>query len=198
MRIRIRRKFRAIAEQCKNEWVVLYQSSRGSDASDPSKGYFATAIVIDVDDDPEIEGKCLVQIARYDQLTPAQRMMTRSFPKETALLSSNHRLKGWKAAEDVRVISDSDYAMLTGREDASSSELNPIVIPRFRYDLDSVRDPKFSEAVYRAYDGRCAISGVSLLYRDGSCGLQAAHIYPFCQNCLQSCPRWHLARSFLA
>ena len=179
MRIRIRRKYRAIADQCKNEEVVLYQSSRGSDPSDMSKGYFATALVNHVDDDPEDDRRCLVHISRYIPLTPAQRMMTGNLPRETALLSANTRLKGWKAAEDVRTISDADFAVLTGTEAVSSFDFARSEVPRFRYRSERIRDPEFTKAIYRAYDGRCAISGIPLLYPDGSCGLEAAHIYPY-------------------
>ncbi|QQR39448.1 HNH endonuclease [Devosia rhizoryzae] len=161
--------------------VVLYQSSRESGPSNLDRGYFATAIIDGVNDDPANEKRCLVRIKDFKPLEPSQRMMLGNLPRESALLSADNRLKGWKAAEDLRSISDEDFAILTGADEVDEMfGIDLVNLPKFRFRTDRMRDPEFTHLIYRAYRGRCAISGVTLLSDDGRfCGLEAAHIYPY-------------------
>jgi len=122
---------------------------------------------------------------------------------EAALVNADGLLKGWKASEDIREISASQFRALTGIEPSAPfvddvAQADDLPMPRFHKDPRQIRDPKFRERVYRAYRGRCAVTGLTLLWANGYCGLIAAHVYPHAMRAYNSvsagillAPNWH-------
>lgn len=172
--VRIRSMFADLAHTCIGHRVVLYQSVRQSHLSAEDVGYFATAEIERVLPQPDNNGyHPLFLIA----LEPIEVSGFAAKPQSQAAFEP---ISGWAAAADVREITAAEFTALTGksgRDDVGFERTTePMLLPRFRMRLQSVRDRTFREAVYRAYRGQCAISKVTLLGDSGVCGLQAAHI----------------------
>lgn len=154
--------------------VVLYQSARQEERSSQAVGYFATALVTTVLLPAGKYGHAELLVTDLTPLDNPQPMIVKGSFREESLRTPSRHFDGWRAAEDVREISLEQYLDLTG-SDAQKPftgvpDLAPIV-PRLQNYLRPIRDKRLRAMVYRAYGGRCAISGVSLLHTDGSYGL---------------------------
>jgi hypothetical protein len=200
-RIPIRLQFVELARRCQDWRVVLYQSSRQAGRSSETAGYFATAVVTSV---LVLEGKGVRAELLVADLTPLespQPMFVQGGFREENLRTPSGQFNGWLAAEDVREITREQYREIGGDDgQASFTGIpdNDLPEPRFQTHLRQIRDPRLRGLVYRAYGGRCAISGVSLLYPNGRCGLVAAHIIPYAieprnsvKDAILMAPNWH-------
>lgn len=200
----IRVKYRDLAKRFMKARVVLYQSGLRGDIAG---GYIGTAIIENVFDRPDDLTRCVVILGGYDPFDRPRPLLTEEGGMfEPGLINPHGRLKGWKAAEDIREIStDSFYRIIDGEVPAQQpfewrqDESEQLAVPLFSSRDMSVRDPLFARGVYLAYGGLCAISKVPMLggYRD-SCGLIAAHLYPYhleMRNSVSSgmlfAPSWH-------
>lgn len=197
----IRRAFEDMARGLVGHKVVLYQSARQAERSNLALGYFATAYVQNVVPDPKSRDRCLLMLEDIDPLTLPRRMIENGGFSEGDLINVDGLLKGWKASEDIREISEAQFLALTGLV-LDSPFVDPaaadLPIPRFSPHWRQIRDAQFRARVYQAYRGRCAVSGVSLLWPNGNCSLIAAHIYPFAKRAYNSvsagillAPTWH-------
>jgi hypothetical protein len=146
-------------------------------------GYFASAILVEVynrADDPE---HCVIELDNVVAFKTPRPMLANGAVQEAALLNPAGAFPGWRAAEDVREISTSELASILAAEYGAhqAGMKDPRAdLPLFRERHVRIRDPKFTYDVYRAYQGRCAISLVRLLnIETNECGLEAAHIYPY-------------------
>lgn len=200
-KIPIRLQFVALAKRCQGWGVVLYQSARRAGRPSEAVGYFATAVVTAV---PVLEGMDLHAEVVVSYLRPTenpQPMFTQGGFREASLRTASGQFDGWLAAEDVRAITPEQYRELAGCDGqapftGSHDDLLPV--PRFQTHLRQIRDSTLSGLVYQAYGGKCAISGLSLLYPNGSCGLVAAHIFPHAiephnsvKDAILLAPNWH-------
>lgn len=179
---------------------MLYQSARQAGRSGKTVGYFATAVVTAV---LVVEGRdahAELLVANLRPLESPQPMLTQDGFGEASLRTSSGQFNGWLAAEDVREITAERYRELAEDDQAPFAGFPDVdlPVPRFQTHRRQIRDPILRGLVYQAYGGKCAISGVSLLYPNGRCGLVAAHIFPhaiephnFVKDAILMAPNWH-------
>ncbi|WP_449394112.1 HNH endonuclease [Devosia riboflavina] len=170
----IRSQFAALLNACRAYPVLLYQSVRRAESAQVQVGYFASAYIEHIL--PAADGPGYVAFLKDVQALEHQ------FGEGLSRFGQGQKVHGWHAAADVREIGEDEFLELIRNVRQTTFELpssgDRIVIPRFRTRRERVRDRKFRERVYRAYGGRCAISGVAHMSRNGLCGLEAAHIVP--------------------
>jgi putative restriction endonuclease len=189
-------------EACVGDWVIYYEPRKVID----TRGYFAVATVQQVIPDSSISGMYLALIAPgsyldFSNLVPFNNGMA---PIERGLLNEQGRISG-RAQPAVRPISPDDFnrivrrgleenAPLLPRQDAPTFPSGVEDIPQvpFQYDQDRdrvsfmvsriVRDRVFRHIVLRAYDQRCAITGLGFINGGGRAEVAAAHIRPVEEN----------------
>lgn len=186
------------ALQCVGDWIVYLEPARVR----ASRGYFGMARVQDIVPDPAVSDMYLAVIEPGSYLDFGQAVPfndQNGTPIERGLLNPQGRLSG-RAQSAVRPLSTEDFVRiverglddrdpllprtanvqpLTGLEEAAE----PFV---FEHDRDRiarlvsrpVRDRVFRKIVLRAYDERCAITGLKLINGGGRAEVQAAHIRP--------------------
>lgn len=200
-KIPIRLQFVELARRCQGWRVVLYQSARQAGRPSEAVGYFATAVVtaVLVLEGRDVQAELLV--ADLGPLEDPQPMFVQGGFREPSLRTSSGQFDGWLAAEDVREITPEQFRELAGGDEQApfaGSPDAPLPVPRFQTHRRQIRDRRLRGLVYQAYGGKCAISGVSLLYPNGRCGLVAAHIFPYAiephnsvRDAILMAPNWH-------
>lgn len=199
----IRAKFQKRAQSCCGSLVLLYQSARSGAFGGHRLGYFAHAILEAVSQSLGPDGRFQVTLARVRYFAAGEHVRIEG-RWEADLFNQDGALRGWAAAEDIRLISEATYAVIVsaGGLEASSQSTLPdyeqILVPPFIVGTRQARDSEFHRRVYLAYNGCCAISGLRLVHADGCCSLEAAHLYPYVlepRNNVQSgvllAPHWH-------
>jgi putative restriction endonuclease len=183
-------------EPCVGDWIFYYEPSKVRD----TRGYFAIAKVQQVIPDPAAPGmyRALIESGSYLEFANAVPFNDANGPIERGLLNEEGRISG-RAQSAVRPLSQEDFnrivalglqesAPLLPRLDTSVSRFGIDDIPQavFQYDQDRdratftvsriVRDRVFRQVVLRAYDQRCAISGLRFINGGGRAEVAAAHI----------------------
>ena len=194
--VRIRRQFVDAARACYGAPVLIYQSVRQPVRDNRSVGCFAKAVMgltLPVQGDPTHFD---VVLSNLEALANPHRGLAET----GTLVNKAGRLRGWVAASDVREISKEWYLEVTGEQAIPRYEpedFHDQPEPIFGEQPSLIRDPKFRSAVYAAYRGRCAFTGITMLV-DGRCGLQAAHCFPVSQYFrfdvsagFLAAPSWH-------
>lgn len=182
---------------CIGDWIIYYEPRKVPG----TRGYFATAKVCEVIPDPGAPNMYVALIEQGSYLdfpTP----VPFSEPKgivERGLLNDDGRISG-RAQSAVRPISYADFNRIIGiglAEDETSlpridtstaySGLQDAGTP-FLYEQDRdhisylssriIRDRMFRRVVLRAYDARCAVTGLRLINGGGRAEVEAAHIRP--------------------
>lgn len=189
--------YRSRVEACVGDWVIYYEPRKVAE----TRGYFAVAKVQQVIPDPGTPGMYLAIIepgSYLDFATP----VPFSGPDgviERGVLNEEGRISG-RAQSAVRPISPTDFnrildlglvqgAPLLPRVDDPSPGLgvNNAPMPfqaeqertRISYATSRiVRDRVFRQIVLRAYEERCAITGLKLINGGGRAEVEAAHIRP--------------------
>jgi putative restriction endonuclease len=187
--------------QCVGDWVIYYEPTKVPG----SKGYNAIARVAGVVPDPTAPDMYLAQIEANSYLpfpNPVPFVIEDGLA-ETGLLNAVGRISG-RAQAAVRPISPKDFDRILSlglaedrsvlpREGASGTP--PDVLPQFDdaqspfvYEQEheriealtsrAMRDRVFRRVVLRAYDERCAITGLKLINGGGRAEVAAAHIRP--------------------
>jgi putative restriction endonuclease len=183
------------AEPSIGDWILYLEPTkvRGT------RGYFAIARVQQIIPDPKAPGMFLALIEPNSYLDFANPVPFNDAdrPIERGLLNDTDKLSG-RAQSAVRPISDADFyrivdrgledrAPLLPREDAVG-ELSgfeegqaPYVFEQERDRIlqltsRAVRDRVFRRIVLRAYDERCAVTGLKLINGGGRAEVNAAHI----------------------
>ncbi|WP_131798335.1 HNH endonuclease signature motif containing protein [Devosia elaeis] len=179
----VRSQFRKLAQECEGCAALLYQTARHSDVDDKSVGYFAQAKLGILSAGVEPDGRFKLSLHEVSYLSPTMQIRL-SGRSEPHLASSNSTLRGWTAAQDIRLIPQNDFLSIAtagtfGEEGQRPFVPQAITVPRFVSRTQRARDPDFTHRVYIAYRGRCAISGLRLIHADGLCTLEAAHLYPY-------------------
>jgi putative restriction endonuclease len=185
-------------QACVGDWIIYYEPRKILD----TRGYFAIAKVQQVIPDPAISGMYLAMIEAGSYLDFANPVPFNDSvgPVERGVLNEQGRISG-RAQAAVRPISPADFnrivtlglqenAPLLPRLDAPASAPGIEDMPQvpFRYDQDRdrvsvtvsriVRDRVFRRIVLRAYDQRCAITGLRFINGGGRAEVDAAHIRP--------------------
>ncbi|TIP23095.1 MAG: restriction endonuclease [Mesorhizobium sp.] len=184
-------------EACVGDWIIYYEPSKVTD----SRGYYAVAKVEQVIPDPVTRDMylALIEPGTYlDFVNPVPFNGTDGLV-ERGLLNEQGRISG-RAQSAVRPISPSDFNRIIDL----GLETNELLLPRvdeagtstgfqeeqapfeFEQSRDRVnyigsrivRDRIFRRIVLRAYDERCAITGLKLINGGGRAEVSAAHIRP--------------------
>ena len=184
-------------QACVGDWILFYEPRKVAD----TRGYFAVAKVERVVPDPTAAGMYLALIEDGSYLDFANPVPF-SGPDgviERGVLNEQGRISG-RAQSAVRPISPGDFNRIL---DAGLDEPLPLLPrvgqaetltrmneerstfvfeePRARAQtLTSriIRDRVFRRVVLRAYDERCAITGLKLINGGGRAEVEAAHIRP--------------------
>lgn len=184
-------------EACVGDWIVYYEPRKVVG----TRGYFAVAKVDRVVPDPTSPGMylALIEPGSYLDFVQAVPFTDRNGVVEHGVLNEQGRISG-RAQAAVRPLSPSDFnrivamgldeteTLLPRTDPASPSadlqdEPAPFAHeqPRDRVSYLSsriVRDRVFRRVVLRAYDERCAISGLRIINGGGRAEVAAAHIRP--------------------
>jgi putative restriction endonuclease len=184
-------------EACVGDWIIYYEPSKIVD----TRGYFAIAKVQQVIPDPGISGMylALMEPGSYLDFANPVPFNGATGPVERGVLNEQGRISG-RAQSAVRPISPEDFNRII---EIGFAETAPL-LPRFDNDIRSfglneeqapftfeqqrdrtkltvsriLRDRVFRRIVLRAYDERCAITGLKLINGMGRAEVAAAHIRP--------------------
>jgi putative restriction endonuclease len=179
------------------DWIVYLEPSKVPG----TRGYFAVARVQEIIPDPKAAGMylALIEPGSYLDFASPVRFNEEGGLIERGLLNEFGRLSG-RAQAAVRPISSADFLRIVerGLDDADT------VLPRDeRFEADeaqtpyfvgeererlqfltnrAVRDKAFRRTVLRAYDERCAITGLKFINGGGRAEVNATHIQPVERN----------------
>jgi len=184
-------------EACIGDWIIYYEPRKIAE----TRGYFAIAKVREVISDPGAPGMylALIEPGSYLDFPNPVPFNGDVGPIEQGVLNDQGRISG-RAQSAVRPISPSDFKRII---DLGFEERVPL-LPRVDEDLSSagfdeeqapfqfdqqrdrtsitvsriLRDRVFRRVVLRAYDERCAITGLKLINGSGRAEVAAAHIRP--------------------
>jgi len=185
------------AEPSIGDWILYLEPTkvRGS------RGYFAIARVQQIIPDPKAPEMFLALIEPNSYLDFANPVPFNNIdgPIERGLLNEEGKLSG-RAQSAVRPISDADFYRIVDRglddhapllpREGLLGELSGFEEGQARYVFEqernrvlqltsrTVRDRVFRRIVLRAYDERCAVTGLKLINGGGRAEVNAAHIRP--------------------
>lgn len=189
------------ARACLGDWIVYYEPRKVTE----TKGYYAVAKVERIIPDPSTPGMylALVEPGSYlDFATPVP-FADANGPIEHGVLNDQGRISG-RAQAAVRGLSASDFNRIVQAGLAEGDALLPrtgvlsdaatVREERLPFGFDEtrervsslvsrvVRDRVFRRIVLRAYDERCAVTGLKLINGGGRAEVEAAHIRPVDAN----------------
>jgi putative restriction endonuclease len=191
------RQYLGRVEACAGDWVIYYEPRKVSD----TRGYFAVAKVQRVIPDPAAAGMyvALIEPGSYLDFPNHVPFNDATGPIERGVLNEEGRISG-RAQAAVRPLSPDDFKRIVelGLEENApllprlAEPLSPVGLNEeqapFRFDEQRervsftvsriVRDRVFRRIVLRAYDQRCAITGLKLINGGGRAEVAAAHIRP--------------------
>jgi len=184
-------------EACVGDWIVYYEPRKVVG----TRGYFAIAKVQQVIADPQSPGMyvALIEANSYLEFASPVPFSGADGVVELGVLNEQGRISG-RAQSAVRPISAQDFNRITSigldQDEPLLPRIGDSVIPAgfgeeqaaFHFDQDRervsyfgsrlVRDRVFRRIVLRAYDERCAITGLKLINGGGRAEVDAAHIRP--------------------
>ena len=183
------------AETTIGDWIIYYEPRKVSE----TRGYFAVAKVQQIIPDPSISGMYIAVIEPGSYLDFANSIPF-SGPAgviETGVLNSDGRISG-RAQSAVRPLSAGDFNRIVQQGLDDTAPLLPRVGETeigfyedqrpFQFEQDRervtslvsriVRDRVFRRIVLRAYNERCAVTGLRLINGRGRAEVAAAHIRP--------------------
>lgn len=186
------------AKEFVGDWIVYLEPSKVRD----TKGYYAVARVSEIIPDPRHADMFLALIEPGSYLdfgNPVPFSGDDGYP-ETGVLNEEGRVSG-RAQAAVRPVSQADFARIIDLGLDSVDDILPRTdfsselaeepqdyqhaSPRERIKQLTnrvVRDRNFRKIVIRAYDKRCAITGLRLINGQGRAEVEAAHIRPVEHN----------------
>jgi putative restriction endonuclease len=188
-------------EACVGDWIIYYEPTKVAE----TRGYFAIAKVERVIPDPATAGMfiALIEPGSYLDFANPVPFIDANGVIEQGLLNANGRISG-RAQAAVRTLSSSDFTRIAGLglNDAEpllprNSDLSPppgfdeaqvpFTFEQHRERVSQLssrllRDRIFRRVVLRAYDERCAITGLKLINGGGRAEVAAAHIRPVHAN----------------
>jgi putative restriction endonuclease len=191
------RQYLGRVEACVGDWVVYYEPRKVAD----TRGYFAVAKVQRVIPDPAATGMylALIEPGSYLDFANPVPFNDATGPIERGVLNEGGRISG-RAQSAVRPLSPDDFRRIVelGLEEKAPLLPRLVELPSpsgleeeqapFRFDEQRervsftvsriMRDRIFRQIVLRAYDQRCAITGLKLINGGGRAEVAAAHIRP--------------------
>lgn len=187
-------------QACVSHWIIYYEPRKAAE----TRGYFAVAKVDRVIPDPSIAGMYLALIEPGSYLDFANHVPFSGpdGPVERGVLNAQGRISG-RAQAAVRSIATQDFNRIVDlglgdhdmplpRVDTPGldrdfvglrEEPTPFAHMQERdrityYGSRIVRNRVFRQVILRAYDARCAITGLKLINGGGRAEVEAAHIRP--------------------
>jgi putative restriction endonuclease len=185
------------AEACVGDWIVYYEPRKVSE----TRGYFAIAKVRQIIPDPGVTDMYIAVIEPGSYLDFVKPVPF-SGPQgvvETGVLNAEGRISG-RAQAAVRPLSSSDFHRIVQHGLDDSAPLLPRVdeaavdrgfdedhatfqLEQERERVSSLssrilRERVFRRIVLRAYNERCAVTGLKLINGSGRAEVAAAHIRP--------------------
>ena len=189
------RQYLGRVEACVGDWIVYYEPRKVAG----TRGYFAVAKIRQIIPDPAAAEMylALIELGSYLDFPNPVPFNDATGPIERGVLNEEGRISG-RAQSAVRPLSPDDFKRIVelGLEDAP-------LLPRqaetlavgfdeeqmpFRFDEQRervsftvsriMRDRVFRRIILRAYDQRCAITGLKLINGGGRAEVAAAHIRP--------------------
>jgi len=185
------------AEACIGDWIVYYEPRKVTE----TRGYFAVAKVQQIIPDPGASGMYIAVIepgSYLDFVNP----VPFSGPTgviETGVLNLDGRISG-RAQSAIRPLSRDDFSRIVqqGLNDTTPllprvdqpapvtgayEDQTPFQVEQERERVSALtsrilRDRVFRKVVLRAYDERCAVTGLKLINGSGRAEVAAAHIRP--------------------
>lgn len=185
------------ARACVGDWIIYYEPRKVMG----TKGYYAVAKVESIVADPTNPNMylALIEPGTYLDFASPVAFADERGPIERGVLNEAGRISG-RAQAAVRPISASDFNRIVTAGLADANELLPRTDPlverdtvqedRMPFLFDEarervtalvsrvVRDRVFRRIVLRAYDERCAVTGLKLINGGGRAEVEAAHIRP--------------------
>lgn len=183
------------------DWIVYLEPKKVRD----TRGYFALARVEKIIPDKAVPGRflALIEPGSYLDFANPVHFNADDGPIEQGLLNDQGKLSG-RAQAAVRPISPSDFlrilesglgetdSMLPRLDTVDSGEGFSEYSQNFAFETERqrvqhlvsrpVRDQAFRCVVLRAYDERCAFTGLKLINGGGRAEVNAAHIKPVEHN----------------
>lgn len=190
------RQYLGRVEACVGDWIVYLEPTKVQQ----TRGYFAVAKVQEVIADPGTPGMYLAIIEPGSYLDFANPVPF-SGPDgvtERGVLNEEGRISG-RAQSAVRPLSPADFARIVtlgldepeillprigeAAPDGFGEDQTPFVYEQERVRVEQlttrvVRDRIFRRVVLKAYDQRCAVTGLKLINGRGRAEVEAAHIRP--------------------
>jgi len=185
------------AEACVGDWIVYYEPSKVRE----TRGYFAVAKLQQIIPDPETSGMyiAVIEPGSYLEFVNFVPFSGPDGLTETGILNAEGRISG-RAQSAVRPLSNHDFHRIVQRGLADTAPLLPRIDETFPgpgfhddqmpFQLEKerervssltsriLRDRIFRKIVLRAYDERCAVTGLKLINGSGRAEVAAAHIRP--------------------
>ncbi len=185
------------AEACIGDWIIYYEPRKVAE----TRGYYAVAKVQQIIPDPTTTGMfiAVIEPGSYLEFVNPVPFSGPAGIIETGVLTADGRISG-RAQAAVRPLSSDDFNRIIQKGLDDALPLLPRVGqadpgPGFLEDqtpfepaqersrtsfLTSriVRDRVFRRIVLRAYDERCAVTGLKLINGSGRAEVAAAHIRP--------------------
>src|SRR4051794_8186002 len=182
-------------EACVGDWIIYYEPRKITE----TRGYFAIAKVREVTSDPGDSGMylALIEPGSYLDFANPVPFNGATGPVEQGVLNDHGRISG-RAQSAVRPISLGDFNRIIELGFEEKAPLLPRLdddAPSFGFDEGQtpfvfdqqrdrvtltvsriLRDRVFRRIVLRAYDERCAITGLKLINGRGRAEVAAAHI----------------------
>jgi putative restriction endonuclease len=184
-------------QACLGDWIIYYEPRKVAE----TRGYFGVAKVQQIIPDPATSGMylALIEPGSYLDFVNPVPFSGADGVVERGLLNEQGRISG-RAQSAVRPISQSDFNRIIAlglndnepllpRVDADVSppgfeeEQAPFQFEQSRdrvsyFGSRIVRDRVFRQIILRAYDKRCAVTGLKLINGGGRAEVDAAHIRP--------------------
>jgi putative restriction endonuclease len=186
------------AEACVGDWIVYYEPRKVTE----TRGYFAVAKVQQIIPDPGAPGMYIgvIEPGSYlDFINPVPFNGPAGIV-ETGVLNSEGRISG-RAQSAIRPLSSDDFNRIVQQGLSDTAPLlprvdQPVVGPGAHEENQTpfqpeqerervssltsriLRDRVFRKVVLRAYDERCAVTGLKLINGSGRAEVAAAHIQP--------------------
>ncbi len=176
------------------DWIVYLEPTKVPG----TRGYFAVARVQEIIPDPKAPDMylALIEPGSYLSFANSVPFNDSNGPIERGLLNETGNLSG-RAQSAIRPISPTDFNRIlqkgledrepllprTDLTDGFEDQQEPFAFEQVRDRIQSLtsrplRDRVFRRVVLRAYDERCAVTGLKLINGGGRAEVNAAHIRP--------------------
>jgi putative restriction endonuclease len=200
-RYRFRDKYLNIVRDALDDWIIYYQPApRAGTKVIGSTGYFATARVTSIHSvagSPGYSEALLEQYLELEETVPFSiiDLHQNRLYFERSMVQSDGRMNSHIIQQQVRALSNEEYTIIERlgfRKNWTAEEQLLVVTPPYGFAEDppesverdriltsrAFRDRVFSQLVVRAYNMKCAMTGISLQAPDGSLEMEGAHIKP--------------------